>query len=268
MWRTSRAVRHIASSRLPSAATNPCRALSHAAEEAALRYELAAAHLLQVRSPGGRLDDLVWNHLSARCPWAPEQFLVTPGSMLFDEIKPDDLVLAGGSTNVTATVIHSALYEARPDVMAVVHSHAPACMAVSCLKMGLQLLTQDGAGFYGKVGYHEWEGLSDSDGEKAALGRDLGAAPNHTLVMRNHGVAVVGESIGQAWVRGYYLDRVCGVQVDCLPALLALPSAAVHPPDEVLSHAAAQVDTEFCHGKYEWDALFRSVAKETAAWPR
>ena len=59
------------------------------------------------------------------------------------------------------------------------------------------------------MGYHSWEGLSDDANEKASLGRDLGGA--HTLVMRNHGVAVVGGSIGEAWVRNYFLDRICQV---------------------------------------------------------
>lgn len=187
---------------------------SVAQQEARLREELAAAHLLQVRYS---LDDLVWNHLSARCPWAPERFLVTPGNKLFDEIDPDDLVVVDtaandtGSHNVTANVIHAAFYESRPDVCAVVHNHSRACMSVSCLSGGLHFLTQDSAGFFGQVGYHAWEGLSDDTDEKVSLGRDLGDA--HTLVMHNHGVAVVGNTVGEAWVRNYFLDRICQVQV-------------------------------------------------------
>lgn len=171
---------------------------SAAQQEAALREDLAAAHLLQVRYC---LDDLVWNHISARCPWDPTHFLVTPGDKLFDEIEPDDLVTVapvaadGGSANITANVIHSAFYEAREDVGAVVHNHSRACMSVSVLSSGLQFLTQDAAGFYGKVNYHHWEGLSDDTDEKASLGRDLGEA--HTLVMHNHGVAVVGSNVGE-----------------------------------------------------------------------
>ena len=124
-------------------------------QEARLREELAAAHLLQVRYG---LDDLVWNLLSARCPWSPEHFLVTPGDKLFCEVEPDDLVVVDtvadeGSANVTANVIHAAFYEARLDVGAVVHNHSRACMGVACLAgESLRYLTQDAAGFYGQVG--------------------------------------------------------------------------------------------------------------------
>ena len=66
-------------------------------------------------------------------------------------------------------VIHAAIYEARPDVRAIVHHHTPSVVAVACSKEGLQILTQDAAAFYQRVAYHEWEGLSDDYDEKKRI---------------------------------------------------------------------------------------------------
>ena len=79
------------------------------------------------------MDDLTWNHISARVDGDGDgdNFLVTPGDRLWDDIEPKDLVLA--SDNVTANVIHSAIYSSRPDVQAIVHLHTPSVTTVSCL---------------------------------------------------------------------------------------------------------------------------------------
>merc|ERR1711965_402605 len=90
------------------------------------------------------------------------RFLVTPGDLLFDEVTPLNLTLSSPfNVNVTADVIHAAIYNARPDVHAIVHHPTPAVVAVACLAEGLQLLPQDGAAYPGPVAYHEWEGVSD-----------------------------------------------------------------------------------------------------------
>ena len=69
---------------------------------------------------------------------------------MFDEIGPESLVKSSG--NVTANVIHGALYSSRPDVHAIVHVHSPGVLAVSCLEDGLMLLDQNAAHFVGGAG--------------------------------------------------------------------------------------------------------------------
>ena len=124
-------------------------------EERRLREELAAAHWITNHF---KLDDLVWNHISARCGAGT---LITPGGMLFDEVTPENLVANSG--NVTANVIHDAIYDARPDVQSVVHLHTRSAVAVSCLEQGFMCLDQNGSQFFGDmVAYHEYEGISDA----------------------------------------------------------------------------------------------------------
>lgn len=129
---------------------------SKAEEE--IRYDLAVAHRLTALYG---MDMLVWNHISARLPPSSDDegdgggCLITPGRKLWSDIYPSDLVRT--STNVTANVIHDAIYAARPDdVRAVIHLHTPNATAVSCLEPpGFVPMTQDAAYFYHKVAHYE-----------------------------------------------------------------------------------------------------------------
>lgn len=192
-----------------AADSNPATTVELDNHHQALRRDLAAAHWLTNHF---RMDDLTWNHISARAPptsaktggdssdvlgpASSVEFLVTPGDRLWDDVKPQDLVLS--SDNVTANVIHEGIYRARPDVQAVVHLHTPSVTTVSCLAGGLQLFDQDGAQFAseGAVAYHDWEGLSDDIDEQSRIAAAFGPTA-HTLIMRNHGACTVGDSVGQ-----------------------------------------------------------------------
>ena len=156
--------------------------------EQQLRHDLSAAHWLTHRFG---MDSLTWNHISARCG---STFLVTPGRSMWDEIEPKDLVASSG--NVTANIIHSAIYEARPDIHAIVHLHTPAALAVSCLQGGLECFDQDSANFVGDaIAYHDWEGVSDGAAESEHISVSIGSKAT-TLFHRNHGATCCGATVG------------------------------------------------------------------------
>ena len=233
-------------------------------KHAAIRRDLAAAHLL---SSHHKYDELVWNHISCRLPDEPSAFLITPGTQLFDEVTPESLVVSSDSNaNVTGDVIHRAIYEARPDINAIVHHHSIPVVAVGLLPEGLRCLTQDASSFFGKVSYYEWEGLSDDYEEKKRIADALGSG-SHTLIMRNHGACTMGRTVAEAWVRYFYLDIVCKQQL----AVHGLPKV-VEPSDETFKHGAAQMsEPPFVHGHSEWEALFRLAQRldlERAPWWR
>lgn len=220
-------------------------------EEADVRRDLAAAHAL---SHHYGFDELMWNHISARLG-KDGSFLVTPGDRHFDEVTPESFVVSSPSNaNVTADVIHTSIYKARPDVGAIVHHHSTSVVAVSALAKGLQCVTQDSAAFYDSVAYHDWEGLSDDYDECERLAAAVRDPKVTTLILRNHGAVTLGATVSEAWVRYYYLDRVCKVQC-------SIGSQPVNPPDPAaLEHAAKQYappDGPFRHGVYEWPALLR-----------
>jgi len=248
------------------------------AEEVALREELTDAHIL---SHHYGFDELVWNHISARLETDKPDFLVTSGEEHFEEVQPETLVKSSSANaNITADVIHSAIYKARPDVGAIVHHHSTAVAAVGVLESGLKYLTQDAAAFYGLVSYHAWEGISEDYDECERLAKSLGPTA-HTLIMRNHGALTVGRTVAEAWTRYFFLERVCRVQILCGS------NAVVEPPVAVLEHTAEQyvvatkqeteapaAETtepngqpacpEFKHGLAEWGALKR-LAKRLRA---
>lgn len=223
--------------------------------------DLAAAHVLSAHYG---FTDTVWNHTSARVEAGKDEYLVTPFPVLFDEMTPELVAAHGaGSDNTTGHVIHGAVYEARPDVAAVVHTHTEAIEAVSCLEDGVTLIEQNGGGFYNKIAYHDWEGMSTDWNEQQLLAQSSTSTSTsdgkpHTLIMRNHGACTFGASVGQAWVRMYFLDVICRVLLRALSTgqQLRMPSQ-----ETLATTAAAYSLPEYAHGGSEWGALRRQAER-------
>ena len=174
---------------------------------------------------------------------------------MWDEIEPKDLVASSG--NVTANIIHSAIYKARSDIHAIVHLHTPAALAVSCLQGGLECFDQDSANFVGDaVAYHDWEGMSDDAAESEHISVSIGSKAT-TLFHRNHGATCCGATVGEAWVRAFYLEKVCQLQLNHDLLHMHTGQPIIRPSPNVLNHAAAQLRGEFLAGAYEWPALLR-----------
>jgi len=151
-------------------------------EEWQVRVDLAACYRL-VHHYG--MDDLVYNHISARVPGEEGHFLINAYGMMYDEITASSLlkidfdgnvVLDSGTgygINHAGFVIHSAVHKGRPDVGCVIHTHSIAGMAVSALDCGLLPITQT-AMYFGGVGMHEYESVAIDLAEQERLVRDLG----------------------------------------------------------------------------------------------
>jgi ribulose-5-phosphate 4-epimerase/fuculose-1-phosphate aldolase len=188
------------------------------AEEWDTRVNLAACYRL-VHHYG--MDDLVYNHISARVPGEEGHFLINAYGMTYDEISASSLVKidfdgkvvqdsgTGYGVNHAGFVIHSAIHRARADVACVIHTHTPAGMAVSAMRCGLLPLTQN-AMFFSGVGYHDYEGPAVDLDEQRRLVADLGA--HVAMVLRNHGLLAVGATIPEAFVTLYWLERACQAQ--------------------------------------------------------
>lgn len=222
--------------------------------EAELRFDLAVAHRLTARY---NMDMLTWNHISARLGDDDSSCLITPGNKLFQDVRPDDLLVS--STNVTADIIHAAVYAARPDVNAILHVHTPAATAISCLQEGFIPFTQDAAYFYKKVARYNWDGLSNKTEEGPLLQAAVTSIPDcNTLLMNHHGYCCFGKTVKEAWVLAYYFERACEVQWRIMAARGGTPVL----PDPVVMEGAAASSylPEFAPGAAEWDALCASVS--------
>lgn len=225
-----------------------------------LRVDLAACYRL---ADLFGFSDIVWNHITARIP-GTGRFLINRFGLRFDEVTASNLVTLdshgtvvdpGSATseedvNLTGFIIHGAIYAARPDVQCIMHSHPEAGLAVSALKDGLMPMVQDAMPFYNRVAYHDYEGLSIDVRERERLSASLG--DKKVMILRNHGLLTCGESIAEAFMHMYYLERACTVQL----RVLATGQAYELPPPEVCEEAARQYQ-QFPYGKYEWPALLR-----------
>lgn len=223
--------------------------VGHMDHEKSLRFDLAVAHRIPAKF---NMDMLVWNHISARFDGG---CLITPGRKLWSCIKPADLVFR--SENVTADIIHQAIYEARIDIQAIIHLHTPAATAVSCLQDGFVPLTQDAAYFYKKVAHYEWDGLSNDAAEGPAITAAIRSLPGcNTLLMQNHGFACFGTSVQEAWMLAYYFERVCDVQL----RVMSSGAKIKFPPPAVMEKAAeTSYLPDFAPGVCEWDAICDEV---------
>lgn len=190
----------------------------NASSERAIRIDLAAAYRL-VAMHGW--DDLIFTHISARIPGPEHHFLINPYGMLFDEITASSLVKVGMDgkpigesrypVNPAGFTIHSAVHEAREDAACVMHLHTVDGTAVSTSKEGLQPLNQTAQLVIGDLVYHDYEGVALDHAERPRLQQDLG---NHNIMLlRNHGTLAVGRSVADAYMRMYYLERACAMQV-------------------------------------------------------
>ena len=141
------------------------------------------------------------------------------------------------------------------------HTHSRAGLAISCLEAGLKPIIQDAAIFYNRVSYHEWEGMSTNTEECERLSNSLG--DNKVMILRNHGLLTCGETISEAFVLMYYLERACKNQLDTYSTGLELNK----PSSNLLEYAAGQYeDPIFKTGKNEWPALLRLLDKKKSIY--
>ncbi|MBV1906406.1 MAG: class II aldolase/adducin family protein [Pseudomonadales bacterium] len=226
------------------------------AEEWAVRQDLAAAYRL-VSHYGW--DDMVFTHLSARVPGPAEHFLLNPFGFLFSEVTASNLVKidvegkvvidSGYGVNTAGFTIHSAVHMARSDASAVMHLHTDSGVAVSCTQEGLLPINQHAMFVYHDLAYHEWEGVALDLGERERLVADLNT--KHLMLLRNHGTLALGASVASCFMRMYYLERSCQIQVN------ANAAGTLHMPKQ---EAVDMMQNTF-NNPASWEGM------AGAAWP-
>lgn len=228
------------------------------------RVDCACAYRL-VRHYG--MDDMIYNHISARVPGS-EEFLLNPFGLLYEEICASALIkvnLAGEvlwqpewpkglnyTFNLAGFVIHGAIHQARHDVECIIHTHSLAGMAVASLERGLLPMTQTAMRF-SRVASHDYEGVVLEMDERERLIANLGDAD--VMLLRNHGLLAVGKSVAEAFNNMYRLERACRSQLLAQGAneRMILPPAAVVEKTNQLYRPAVRRPM----GVLEWPAMRR-----------
>jgi ribulose-5-phosphate 4-epimerase/fuculose-1-phosphate aldolase len=231
------------------------------------RVKLAACYRMVAKLG---MDDLIYNHISARVPGHEDQFLINPFGLLFEEITASSLVKINTkgeklddtphSVNVAAFVIHAAIHTSNHEAACVLHTHSDASVAVSGQEQGLLPLSQFAMRFYNRQAFHDYEGVAIDLDEQSRLVRDLG--PHKVMLMRNHGILTVGRTPGEAFMLLYYFERAARIQLQ-MQAAAAAGAKLVMPPHEVCEKAARQFwelqGDILIPGEREWPALMRQL---------
>uniref|UniRef100_H3AYE1 Alpha-adducin n=1 Tax=Latimeria chalumnae TaxID=7897 RepID=H3AYE1_LATCH len=171
-------------------------------------------------------SQLIYNHITVRINAEQEHFLIVPFGLLYSEVTASSLVkinLQGdiidrGSTNLGVNkagfTLHSAIYAARPDVKCIVHIHTPAGAAVSAMRCGLLPISPQALSL-GEVSYHDYHGILVDEEEKVLIQKNLGPK-SKVLILRNHGLVSVGETVEEAFYYIHNLVAACEIQVRTL----------------------------------------------------
>eukprot|EP00516_Mucochytrium_quahogii_P009642 CAMPEP_0203770802 /NCGR_PEP_ID=MMETSP0099_2-20121227/3048_1 /ASSEMBLY_ACC=CAM_ASM_000209 /TAXON_ID=96639 /ORGANISM=" , Strain NY0313808BC1" /LENGTH=312 /DNA_ID=CAMNT_0050668049 /DNA_START=50 /DNA_END=988 /DNA_ORIENTATION=+ len=185
-----------------------------------LRCDLAAAYRAVAMNGW---DDSINNHLTVRIP-GTSYFLINCMGLGFEEVTASSLVTididgnviragsCGSTVNKAGFIIHSALHKGREDAHCVMHTHECYSSAVSSQKGGLLPLTQT-ALLCGEISYHDFEGVAVSEKERETLLEDV-KANSYIVLLRNHGILTFGSTVAQAWVRLYYMQQACQIQIN------------------------------------------------------
>ena len=193
-------------------------------EDLVLAYRILAAH--------GVVD--AYGHVSLRTAKNPSRYLLAramaPELVTADDILEFDLdsnpVDAKGRSLYTERFIHGEIYKLRPDVMAIVHTHAPALIPFGISKVPLKPVYHRSAFVAAGVPVFEIReraGMTDMLIRDQALARALAdALGNHpAALMRGHGAVIVGPSIQRVVGRSIFLP---------LNATLQMQAAALGGP--------------------------------------
>ncbi|XP_052392715.1 alpha-adducin isoform X5 [Carassius gibelio] len=222
-------------------------------------------------------SQLIYNHLTVRLNSEQERFLIVPFGLLYSEVTASSLVkvdLQGeivdrGSTNLGVNqagfTLHSSIYAARPDVKCIVHIHTAAGAAVSAMKCGLLPISPEALSL-GEVSYHDYHGILVDEEESVLIQKNLGPK-SKVLILRNHGLVSVGETVEEAFYYIHNLVTACEIQVRTLASAGGPNNLIMLDPSKYKSrppHLEPLGDGSSSHpkwqiGEQEFEAMMRML---------
>nr|XP_019937614.1 PREDICTED: alpha-adducin isoform X2 [Paralichthys olivaceus] len=248
--------------------------ISYEKGEKLLRCKLAAFY---------RLIDLfgwaqlIFNHITVRVNSDEQRFLIVPFGLLYSEVTASSLikinfqgeVVDRGSTNLGVNqagfTLHSSIYASRPDVKCIVHLHTAAGSAVSAMKCGLLPISPEALSL-GEVAYHDYHGILVDSEESALIQKNLGPK-SKVLILRNHGLVTLGETIEEAFFYTQNLVTACEIQVRTLASAGGPDNLVMLDPGKYKSRSKApelvgdgsSTNPKWQIGEQEFEAFMRML---------
>jgi len=137
----------------------------------------------------------------------------TAGRMVLvdEDLKP----LSGGRPN-PGVRFHVWIYRKRPDVQAVIHTHAPYASALAATGQPLKTIHMDSAMLHGTAHLPDWPGVPVADDEGRIISGALGEAK--TILLANHGLLTTGTSVEEAAYLAVFFERAARMQLRAMSA--------------------------------------------------
>ncbi|MDP5052497.1 MAG: class II aldolase/adducin family protein [Congregibacter sp.] len=232
-----------------------------AAERLKRKQRLAAS--LRIFGKFG-FDEGVAGHITVRDPEHTDHFWVNPMGRSFKQMRVSDLlkvdhagnvVEGAGLLNGAAFAIHSRIHMNHPEVTAAAHAHSVYGKSWSSLGRKLDPLTQDSCAFYGSHAvFEDFTGvvLDVSEGDRIA--KALG--DNKAVILQNHGLLTVGESVDEACWWFVTMERSCQAQL--MAEAAGTPKPISH---DVAASTAEQVGSSLA-GWFSFQPLYDVIVAE------
>ncbi|XP_058507083.1 adducin 3 (gamma) b [Solea solea] len=247
---------------------------SFAKGEKASRCRLASLYRLVDLFSWARFTS---SYITVRVSKEQDHILISPRGLSFAEVTAANLVKVNiigevvdqGSTDLAIDQFgfepHAAIYSMRPDVRCIIHMQSPATAAVSSMKCGVLPISQEALllGDVSCVGYH---GSLDNKEEKVEFQKALGPTAK-VMILRNHGLLALGETVEEAFHYAYHSQQACEVQVNALRCsggtdnLVLLDREKFKPLTQGVASAGVAIDSEvkWKVGEAEYESLMRML---------
>jgi ribulose-5-phosphate 4-epimerase/fuculose-1-phosphate aldolase len=209
-------------------------------------------------------EEGVAGHITARDPELTDHFWVNPFGMSFKHIRVSDLILVDHEgkvvegrypVNEAAFAIHSQVHRARPDVVAAAHSHSVHGRAISALGQLLEPITQDVCAFYEDHAlFDDYTGVVTDLEEGRRIATALGSGK--AVILRNHGLLTVGDTVDAAAWWFITMERSCQVQLLAKAAGTVVP---ITPENAKLTHD--QIGNDLV-GWVNYQPLYDQITRE------
>ncbi|WP_336958807.1 class II aldolase/adducin family protein [Sphingobium aquiterrae] len=243
------------------------RTMTDAEREA--RQQLAACYRIFDRLGW---SELIYNHITLRVPGEDNAFLINPFGLHYREVRASNLVKVDIDGNVldgspypinpAGFTQHSLFHRHVRDAHCIIHTHTTAGMAVSATREGLMPTNFYAAAFAGRIAYHDFEGVTIRAEEGSRLIGNLGG--HRIMILRNHGLLVMAETLPKAFLMHWMLQRACEIQV----ATGAAGTPVEIPPEVIAVHQRdlSGVQLPGGPGAPDFAALVRLLDAEDRSW--
>ncbi|KAF6101886.1 adducin 2 [Phyllostomus discolor] len=249
--------------------------LNLAKGERLMRCKISSVYRLLDLYGWAQLSD---TYVTLRVSKEQDHFLISPKGVSCSEVTASSLikvnilgeVVEKGSScfpvDTTGFFLHSAIYAARPDVRCIIHLHTPATAAVSAMKWGL-LPVSHNALLVGDMAYYDFNGEMEQEADRINLQKCLGPTCK-ILVLRNHGVVALGDTVEEAFYKIFHLQAACEVQVSALSSAGGVENLILLEQEKRRPHEVGSVQwagstfgpmQKSRLGEHEFEALMRML---------